>query len=143
MTKAAVLTAIGQPLEIRDDVEVEAPRAGEVKIRMSASGVCHSDLSMQNGTMFPNTPIVLGHEGAGIVEEVGEGVTAVAPGDHVVVSWVPQCGECFFCSRDQGFLCENANMAIGAGIQLDGTTRAKRADGTPLFQMSAVGTFAE
>src|SRR3954451_15760953 len=98
MVKAAVHVGTGQPLEIRDDIEVEAPHAGEIKLRMSASGVCHSDLSMQNGTMFGPMPIVLGHEGAGIVEEVGEGVTNVKPGDHVVVSWVPQCGECFFCS---------------------------------------------
>ena len=88
MVRAAVLTAPGQPLEVHD-VEVEGPRAGEVKLRFAASGVCHSDLSMQNGTMFPITPIVLGHEGAGIVEEVGEGVADLAPGDHVVVSWVP------------------------------------------------------
>jgi Zn-dependent alcohol dehydrogenase len=86
---------------------------------------------------------ILGHEGAGVIEAVGEGVTSIAVGDHVVVSWVPQCGDCFFCNKDQGYLCENANNAIGAGIQLDGTTRAKRSDGTPLFQMSAVGTFAE
>ena len=112
MGKAAVLTAIGQPLEIRDDVEVEAPHAGEIKLRMGASGVCHSDLSMQNGTMFPNCPIVLGHEGAGVVEEVGEGVTDLKPGDHVVVSWVPQCGDCFFCERDQGYLCEGSGAAL-------------------------------
>src|SRR2546423_9357918 len=120
MAKAAVLTGIGQPLEIRDDVEVEAPRAGEVKIRLAASGVCHSDLSMQNGTMMASTPIVLGHEGAGIIEEVGEGVTGLKAGDHVVVSWVPQCGECFFCVHDQGQLCEAANAALVTGGLLDG-----------------------
>ena len=108
MTKAAVLPGLNQPLEVRE-IEVEAPRAGEVKVRMVASGVCHSDLSMQNGTMMAMTPIVLGHEGAGIVEEVGEGVTSVKVGDHVVISWVPQCGECFFCQQDQGYLCEKAN----------------------------------
>src|SRR5438445_11049264 len=109
MAKAAVLTGIDEPLEIRDDVEVERPRAGEVKVRMAASGVCHSDLSMQNGTMMAPYPIILGHEGAGVIEEVGEGVTNLAPGDHVVISWVPQCGQCFFCQRDQGHLCEAAN----------------------------------
>jgi NDMA-dependent alcohol dehydrogenase len=142
MARAAVMTGIDQPLEIRDDVEVEAPRAGEIKIRMGASGVCHSDLSMQNGTMMAAAPIVLGHEGAGVVEEVGEGVTNLAPGDHVVVSWVPQCGDCFFCNREQGYLCENANAALATGGLLDGTTRFT-SQGAPLFQMAASGTFSE
>ncbi len=142
MARAAVMTGIDQPLEIRDDVEVEAPRAGEIKIRLGASGVCHSDLSMQNGTMMAAAPIVLGHEGAGVVEEVGEGVTNLAPGDHVVVSWVPQCGDCFFCNRDQGYLCENANAALATGGLLDGTTRFT-SQGAPLFQMAASGTFSE
>src|SRR5256714_3061456 len=142
MAKAAVLTGIGQPLEIRDDVEIEAPRAGEVKVRMAASGVCHSDLSMQNGTMMAMTPIVLGHEGAGVVEEVGEGVTSVKPGDKVVISWVPQCGECFFCTRDQGYLCERSGAALASGGLLDGTTRFT-SNGAPLYQMAASGTFSE
>jgi S-(hydroxymethyl)glutathione dehydrogenase / alcohol dehydrogenase len=136
------MTGVDQPLEVRDDVEVEAPRAGEIKIRMGASGVCHSDLSMQNGTMMAAAPIVLGHEGAGVVEEVGEGVTDLKPGDHVVVSWVPQCGDCFFCNRDQGYLCENANAALATGGLLDGTTRFT-SQGAPLFQMAASGTFSE
>jgi S-(hydroxymethyl)glutathione dehydrogenase / alcohol dehydrogenase len=142
MTRAAVLTAIGQPLEIRDDVELDAPHAGEVRIRLGASGVCHSDLSMQNGTMFPNTPIVLGPEGAGVVEEVGEDVSHLVPGDHVVVSWVPQCGECFYCTRGQGFLCANSTAALASGGLLDGTPRL-RSRGQPLYQMAAAGTFSE
>ncbi|HUF33824.1 MAG TPA: Zn-dependent alcohol dehydrogenase [Acidimicrobiales bacterium] len=142
MVKAAVLAGVGQPLEIRDDIEIEAPHAGEVKIKMGAAGVCHSDLSMQNGTMFPNCPIVLGHEGAGVVEEVGEGVTSVKPGDHVVVSWIPQCGECFFCQRDEGYLCENAGAALASGGLLDGTPRFT-SQGAPLHQMAAAGTFSE
>ena len=142
MGKAAILTAIGQPLEIRDDVEVDSPHAGEIKLRLGASGVCHSDLSMQNGTMFPNCPIVLGHEGAGVVEEVGEGVTDLKVGDHVVVSWVPQCGECFFCQRDQGFLCERSGAALASGGLLDGTPRFT-SGGQPLYQMAASGTFSE
>jgi S-(hydroxymethyl)glutathione dehydrogenase / alcohol dehydrogenase len=142
MVKAAVMTGIDQPLEIRDDVEVESPRAGEIKIRMAASGVCHSDLSMQNGTMMAATPIVLGHEGSAIVEEVGEGVTDLAPGDHIVISWVPQCGTCFFCQKGQPQLCETANPALASGGLLDGTTRFTSM-GAPLFQMAASGTFAE
>ena len=142
MVKAAVLAEIGKPLEIRDDVEVEAPRAGEVRIRFGASGVCHSDLSMQNGTMFPSCPIVLGHEGAGVIEEVGEGVTNVEVGDHVVVSWVPQCGECFFCARGEGYLCKKADASLASGGLLDGTPRFTSA-GAPLRQMAATGSFSE
>jgi len=142
MTRAAVLTAIDTPLEIRDDIEVEAPHAREVKVRLGASGVCHSDLSMQNGTLFPNCPIVLGHEGAGVVEELGPGVSELAPGDHVVISWVPQCGTCYFCAREQGELCENSNAALASGGLLDGTPRMK-SRGAPLYQMAAAGTFSE
>jgi NDMA-dependent alcohol dehydrogenase len=142
MTRAAVFTAIGEPLEIRDDIEVEAPHAGEVKVRMVASGVCHSDLSMQNGTMMAAPPMVLGHEGAGIVEEIGEGVTTVKPGDRVVISWVPQCGECYFCTRGQGYLCERAGVAMASGGMLDGTTRFT-SHGEPLRQMASSGTFSE
>jgi len=141
MVKAAVLTGIGQPLEVRDDIEIESPRAGEIKIRMAASGVCHSDLSMQNGTMFGPHPMVLGHEGAGVVEELGEGVTGFEVGDHVIVSWVAQCGECFFCTRDQGFLCERSTAALASGGLLDGTPRFS-VSGQPLYQMAASGTFA-
>jgi NDMA-dependent alcohol dehydrogenase len=142
MAKAAVMVGQNQPLVIRTDVEVEAPHAHEVKVRMGASGVCHSDLSMINGTMFAMAPIILGHEGAGVVEEVGEGVTSVKPGDHVVISWVPQCGECFFCKKDQGYLCEAAGGALAAGTMMDGTTRAT-SEGAPLPQMAGAGTFAD
>lgn len=142
MHRAAVLTEVGSPLEIRDDVEVEAPRAGELKIKVAASGVCHSDLSMQNGTLMTPLPVVLGHEGAGVVVEVGEGVTGLAVGDHVVVSWVPQCGECFYCRRGQPQLCELGTRPAATGGLLDGTTRLT-SGGRPLFQMAAAGTFSE
>ena len=143
MGKAAVLIGIDQPLEIRDDVDVDAPHAGEVKVRMAASGVCHSDLSMQNGTIMAGMPpIVLGHEGAGVIEEVGPGVTKLAPGDHVVISWVPQCGECYFCTRGQPQLCEQGGIAMATGGLLDGTPRLK-SQGAPLPQMAASGTFSE
>lgn len=141
MTKAAVCKGIGQPLEVLD-VELESPKAGEVKVRLGASGVCHSDLSVQNGTLLQPLPAVLGHEGAGIVEEVGEGVTKLKEGDHVVISWVPQCGECFFCSRGQPELCEVGSAAMITGGLLDGTPRFLL-DGEPLMQMSSTGTFSE
>jgi Zn-dependent alcohol dehydrogenase len=130
MTKAAVLTTVGQPLEIRDDVEMDRPQAGEVLVRMAAAGVCHSDLSMQNGTMLTPTPIVLGHEGAGVIEAVGDGVCGLAPGDHVVISWVPQPE-----------ICERAGPSL-MGYLLDGTTRF-RSRGQALHQMGAVGAFSE
>jgi Zn-dependent alcohol dehydrogenase len=142
MHRAAVLPAVGQPLEIRDDVEAEGPRAGEVKIRVAASGVCHSDLSVQNGTIFTPTPVVLGHEGAGEIVEVGEDVTGLEIGDHVIVSWVPRCGQCFYCRRGQPHLCEMGLRAGATGSLLDGTTRLT-SGGAPLYQMTAAGTFSE
>jgi len=141
MARAAVLTGLDQPLTIRDDVVVEAPRAGEVRIRVAACGICRSDLSMQDGTLPIPMPAVLGHEASAIVEEVGEGVPGLAPGDHVVVSWVPQCGTCFFCRREQPQLCQAADVVLLSGGLLDGTPRL-RLDGAPLFQMSGVGAFS-
>ncbi len=141
MCKAAVLTGVEQPLEVRDDVELAPPGPGEVRLEIGASGVCHSDLSVQNGTIPLPTPIVLGHEGAGTVVEVGEGVTSVAPGDHVVCSFVPACGVCYFCTRGQAYLCEQSAMAAMGGL-LDGTTRLT-SGGSPLHQMAMLGTFGE
>lgn len=139
--KAAVLTGVGSDLEIRDDIEMARPAAGEVRVRIDASGVCHSDLSVQNGTIPMPTPIVLGHEGAGVVEEVGEGVTSVVAGDHVVLSFVPRCGECEPCRRGQPFLCDKNSMAAAGGM-LDGSTRLT-SGGAPLHQMAFLGTFGE
>jgi len=141
MPRAAVCVGLNEPLEIQD-VDLEAPRTGEVLVRMGASGVCHSDLSIQNGTLKGSFPMVLGHEGAGVIEQVGDGVTDLAVGDHVVVSWVPQCGQCFFCKKGQGFLCEAGQMAMITGGLLDGTTRFSR-DGEPIRQMACSGTFSE
>ena len=137
--KAAVHTAVDAPLETRDDIELAPPGPGELRVKVVASGVCHSDLSVQNGTIPLPTPMVLGHEGAGIVEEVGEGVTSVAVGDHVVLSFVPACGECYQCHHGQGFLCEKSR-AQGAGGLLDGTTRLT-SQGAPLHQMACLGTY--
>jgi len=142
VTTAAVLPAIERDLEIRHDVEVEAPRGGEVKVRVTAAGVCHSDLSMQNSTIPTSLPVVLGHEAAGVVEEVGLGVTSTSPGDHVVVAWVPQCGACWFCQRAQPQLCRQADAVLLTGGLLDGTPRM-RLDGQPLFQMLGVGAFSQ
>ena len=140
MVTAAVLPGIEQPLDVHDDIELAPPGPGEVKVRIVASGVCHSDLSVQNGTIPLPTPMVLGHEGAGIVEELGDGVSSLSVGDHVVLSFVPNCGECFYCSRGQGYLCEKGAMQAAGGL-LDGTTRLSR-DGAPLHQMACCGTYA-
>ena len=141
MTKAAVLTGVDTPLVIRDDIAVQAPGPNEVRIKVGASGVCHSDVSVANGTIPLPTPIVLGHEGAGVITEVGEGVTRVAVGDHVVLSFVPNCQQCYFCKRGQGYLCEKSAMQAAGGM-LDGTTRLSSSEG-PLFQMACLGTFSE
>ena len=114
MPKAAFCPGINEPLEVID-VVVEPPKAGEVRVRMGASGVCHSDLSVVNGTLMSPLPSVLGHEGAGVVEEVGEGVASVAPGDHVVLSFVPQCGTCYFCRHDAAEMCETGFIAMAMG----------------------------
>lgn len=141
MARAAVLFEVDGALEIRDDVEVADPGPGEVRVRTGASGVCHSDMSVANGTLPLPTPIVLGHEGAGIVEAVGEGVTTVAPGDKIVVSWVPQCGECYMCNHGQPYLCEK-NAAAAMGGLIDGTTRLS-SQGVALHQMGMAGSFCD
>ncbi len=141
MVRAAVLSSPGHPVEIVDDVELDSPRAGEIRIRVGASGVCHTDLSIRDGVVLAVTPIVLGHEGAGEVVEVGPDVEGLAVGDHVVVSWVPQCGACFFCVRGQGHLCKAADVAMTGACLLDGTTRLSRG-GRPVHQLAAAGTFA-
>ncbi len=141
MPKAAVCRGLNEPLSI-EEVDLEAPKAGEVKIKMGASGVCHSDLSVQNGTLFGSYPIVLGHEGAGVIEEVGEGVDNLAVGDHVVISWVPQDGTCYFCQHGQGYLCESGAAGMATGGLLDGTPRFSK-DGSPIMQMACTGTFSE
>src|SRR5690242_15051880 len=141
MPKAAVCREIGSPLEIMD-VDLQSPKDGEVRVRMGASGVCHSDLSVVNGTLLSPLPSVLGHEGAGVVEAVGKGVTRVQPGDHVVLSFVPQCGTCYMCTHDTPEMCETGFLAMALGAQLDMTPRFSR-DGNALHQMSALGTFSE
>jgi S-(hydroxymethyl)glutathione dehydrogenase/alcohol dehydrogenase len=121
------------------DVDLDPPKAGEVLVQMKATGICHSDLSIINGTIPSPFPVVLGHEGAGIVEQLGEGVTNVKPGDHVVLSFIPNCGECFHCLRGEPFLC---SVAPQDGNLLDGTTRVHK-DGQDVSIMSFLGNMAE
>jgi S-(hydroxymethyl)glutathione dehydrogenase/alcohol dehydrogenase len=122
-----------------EQVELEPPKAHEVKVKMAAAGVCHSDLSVVNGTIPQPMPMVLGHEGAGVVEAVGEGVTNCKPGDHVVMSFVPNCGRCFHCVRGEAFLCRA--LPRGATM-LDGTSRLKLGDKS-LAAFCSLGNMAE
>ncbi|WP_306319332.1 MULTISPECIES: Zn-dependent alcohol dehydrogenase [unclassified Streptomyces] len=136
MVRAAVCTAVGSPLEITD-IDLPEPGPGQVRIKLAAAGVCHSDLSLTNGTMRVPVPAVLGHEGAGTVVSVGEGVTHVAAGDTVVLNWAPSCGSCPACELGEVWLCANA-LAGAANIH------AKRAsDGTDLHPGLNVAAFAE
>jgi S-(hydroxymethyl)glutathione dehydrogenase / alcohol dehydrogenase len=122
-----------------EDVELAPPKSGEVKVKMVAAGVCHSDLSVVNGTIPHPLPIVLGHEGAGIVEAVGDGVSNCKPGDHVIMSFVPNCGECFHCVRGEAFLCRATPRG---GAMLDGSTRFKQGDKN-LASFCSLGNMAE
>jgi Zn-dependent alcohol dehydrogenase len=125
-----------------DDVQLAAPRESEVLVRIAASGLCHSDLAALTGKIPTRVPAVLGHEGAGVVQAVGPGVRAVAPGQHVALSWAPYCGHCENCLRELPHLCTDAWPAMFAGGLLDGTTRLSR-DGEPLYHYSLVSSFAE
>lgn len=138
---AALLTAVNAPLQVTE-LELEPPRAGEVLVRLHASGVCHSDLSTANGKIGTRLPAVLGHEGAGVVEAVGSGVTNVAPGDHVVLSWNPHCDACEECVRGLPHLCTAAWDAMFEGGLLDGTTRLRQG-GREVYHYSMVSSFAE
>ncbi|MEB8339903.1 Zn-dependent alcohol dehydrogenase [Streptomyces endophyticus] len=136
MVRAAVLPAVGSPLELAD-IDLPEPGPGQVRVRLAAAGVCHSDLSLTNGTMRVPVPAVLGHEGAGTVVSVGDGVTHVAPGDGVVLNWAPSCGNCHACALGEVWLCANA-LAGAANIH------AKRAsDGSDLHPGLNVAAFAE
>jgi S-(hydroxymethyl)glutathione dehydrogenase/alcohol dehydrogenase len=139
--KAAICFGIGEPLRV-EDVALDPPRADEVLVRVAAAGVCHSDYSVLTGVMPARLPCVLGHEGAGVVEETGAGVTHVRAGDRVVLSWVTQCGQCFYCRAGEPHLC-----AVGGKINQhfrmpDGSTRLRH-DGVELQAFSALGALAE
>ncbi|OLZ72689.1 alcohol dehydrogenase [Streptomyces sp. IMTB 2501] len=133
--RAAVLPAIGAPLEITG-IDLPDPGPGQVRVRLAAAGVCHSDLSLSDGTMRVPVPAVLGHEGAGTVVAVGEGVTHVAVGSPVVLNWAPSCGSCHACTLGEVWLC--ANALTGAA-----DVYARTTDGTGLHPGLNVAAFAE
>jgi S-(hydroxymethyl)glutathione dehydrogenase/alcohol dehydrogenase len=140
--RAAVLEEFGKPLVVQD-VDLAEPRAGEVLVRLAACGVCHTDLYTASGADPSGySPTVLGHEGAGIVERVGEGVSSVAAGDHVVTLFSPQCRECIHCKSTRTNLCLAIREQQNKGFLPDGTTRLER-DGEPIRHFMGTSTFAE
>ncbi len=141
-SRAAVAFGPGKPLEIVE-IDVEPPRKGEVLIKITNTGVCHTDAFTLSGDdpegLFP---VVLGHEGAGIVVEVGEGVTSVKPGDHVIPLYTAECGECLFCKSGKTNLCVAVRATQGKGLMPDGTTRFSY-NGQPLYHYMGCSTFSE
>jgi S-(hydroxymethyl)glutathione dehydrogenase / alcohol dehydrogenase len=139
--KAAVLYEIGKGLVV-EDLEFPRPREGEVLVKMAASGVCHSDLVRINGKRPLPMPIVLGHEGAGVVEEVGLGVKELTAGDHVVLSWITPCGQCRYCVSGKPNLCTTAVSNAARGVMPDGTKRFRKGE-LEIHHMYGISTFAE
>jgi NDMA-dependent alcohol dehydrogenase len=139
--QAAVLTEAHSPFKI-ETVEIDPPKAGEVLVKMAATGICHSDWHIVAGKADFPSPIILGHEGAGIVEAVGAGVARVQPGDHVTLSFRASCGECFYCQNDQASICENDLDEVIAGVLGDGSSRISWR-GEPVYILAGLGAFAE
>jgi len=141
--RAAVLREPGTPVLV-EEVELHPPKAGEVLVRVAAAGVCHSDVLLADGALGPGRwPMVLGHEGAGVVEEVGDGVSHVAPGDPVAFCIVPACRTCRECKQGRFNLCIPAGENGPRGTLLDGTSRLRLPDGTPLQHALMTACFAE
>jgi S-(hydroxymethyl)glutathione dehydrogenase/alcohol dehydrogenase len=135
--RGAVLAQVGdETLEVRDDIDQPTPGPGEVRVDVAGAGVCHSDLSAMNGTFPQPAPAVLGHEGAGVVSAVGDGVGGLTEGDHVILAWLAPCGDCRWCQGGQPNLCIT-HLGTSAG------TPRFRAGGTDLYAMAGVGCFAE
>jgi NDMA-dependent alcohol dehydrogenase len=153
-SRAAILHDVGGPWSV-EDFELDPPRAGEVLLEMAAAGMCHSDEHILNGDMSaPNEvmkafglpamfPMIGGHEGSAVVVDVGEGVTAFAPGDHVVTSFVAVCGQCRWCNSGMEYLCDMGAQVMIPGMPTDGTFRHHTTDGRALGHLSKVGAFAK
>lgn len=141
--KAAVALAAKEELVIQE-VQVEAPKAGEVRVKILYTAVCHTDEYTRSGLdpegIFPS---ILGHEGAGIVESIGEGVTSVEVGDHVIPLYIPQCRECKFCKSSKSNLCQKVRITQGKGVMPDGTPRFKDKDGNNLYHFMGTSTFSQ
>jgi S-(hydroxymethyl)glutathione dehydrogenase/alcohol dehydrogenase len=132
--RGVILREVGKPVEVSDELTLRRPGPGEIRVRIRAAGVCHSDLSMCNGTLPARLPLVPGHEGAGEVVELGPGVTGPAPGTHVILSWIPPCGECYFCLGGQPNLCVSARGTAAPTLS---------AGGEQVHAALGVGVFAE
>jgi NDMA-dependent alcohol dehydrogenase len=153
-SRAAILHDVGLPWSV-EEFELDPPRAGEVLIEMAAAGLCHSDDHIRKGDMAaPNEvlrslglptmfPTIGGHEGSGVVREVGEGITELAPGDHVVTSFVAVCGRCRWCASGMEYLCDAGIGTLTPGMPTDGTFRHHTADGKSLGHISKIGAFAK
>ena len=139
--RAAVLYEAKREIVV-EEVDLQRPKQGEVLVRLAAAGVCHSDLHVLNGDLPAPLPVVMGHEGAGVVEEIGPGVTATSPGDHVVLVWRPACGTCYFCQKGRPALCDFGTRMRWSGTLADGTSRLS-AGGKELRHFGCVSTFAE
>ena len=143
--RAAVLPRPGQPVVI-EDLELDPPGPAEVRIRMLASGVCHSDLHVRDGEWDRTGPIVMGHEGAGVIETLGPGVdgsaTGLEPGRLVALSWMVPCGTCRSCLAGRSWACPDS-PSFGHGRDAAGRTRAHRADGSDVLAYLSIGTMAE
>ena len=141
-SKAAVAWGPGEPLKM-EEIDVELPKKGEVLVRIKATGVCHTDAFTLSGEdpegVFPS---VLGHEGGGVVEMVGEGVTSVEVGDHVIPLYTAECGECKFCTSGKTNLCQAVRATQGKGLMPDGTSRFSK-DGEPIYHYMGCSTFSE
>ena len=138
--KAVIVREWNKPVCV-EEVEVESPRRGEVMVKIAACGVCHSDYSAVNGTIPMPPPLVIGHEAAGVIEELGEGVDDIAIGDHVAIVWIPMCGQCRYCVEGRPALCD---MSAKAVFTLpDGTSRLKDRDGNTLNHYAGVSVMAE
>ena len=141
-TKAAVATKAGSPLEIME-VNLDGPKAGEVLVEVKATGICHTDEFTLSGAdpegLFP---AILGHEGAGVVLEVGEGVTSLKPGDHVIPLYTPECRECEYCLNPKTNLCQSIRSTQGQGLMPDGSSRFSTLDGDPILHYMGCSTFS-
>ncbi|MDE2912869.1 MAG: S-(hydroxymethyl)glutathione dehydrogenase/class III alcohol dehydrogenase [Paracoccaceae bacterium] len=141
-TRAAVAIEAGQPLEIME-VNLDGPKEGEVMVEVKATGICHTDEFTLSGAdpegLFP---AILGHEGAGVVVEVGPGVTTVEPGDHVIPLYTPECRECEYCLNPKTNLCQAIRATQGQGLMPDGTSRFSMTDGTPILHYMGCSTFS-
>ena len=140
--RAAVLHAANTPMSI-ETVTLAALKPTDVLVRIRAAGLCHTDLEVIEGSLRYPLPIVLGHEAAGVVEQIGPAARGVREGDHVVLSWNPHCGHCFYCDRDAPILCEQYLGEGPKALPFDGESRIRLADGRPLQQLMFLGSFAE